>query len=87
MSLYNRLEIDPNSSLQEIKKSYRRLARKYHPDKCRDDDAVKKFQEINYAYEILSNDRSRKEYNSMNLKEKTKFESLLEKIFKDLLIT
>ena len=83
MSLYNTLEIDANSSLQEIKKSYRRLARIYHPDKCIEKNAVKKFQEISYAYEILSNDRSRKEYNSMNLKEKNKFESLLEKIFKN----
>ena len=83
MSLYNTLEIDANSSLQEIRKSYRRLARRYHPDKCREENAVKKFQEISYAYEILSNDRSRKEYNSMNLKEKNKFESLLEKIFKN----
>ena len=56
MNLYDTLEIDEGASLDEIKKSYRKLARKYG-----NKDYVK-FLEINSAYEILSNDESRAEY-------------------------
>ena len=80
MSLYKILELEPNASLIEIKKSYRKLARKYHPDKTHSKD-TEKFLKINYAYEILSDDKSRKEYHRMNNLDQSKFESLLNKIF------
>ncbi len=61
-SLYETLGINENASTEEIKKSYRRLARKYHPDINKSPDAEEKFKEINAAYEILSNKEKRKQY-------------------------
>ena len=61
-SLYETLEVTQNASQDEIKKSYRRLARKYHPDINKEKDAEEKFKEINAAYEILSDEKKRKQY-------------------------
>ena len=61
-SLYETLDISPNATSDEIKKSYRRLARKYHPDINKEKDAEEKFKEINAAYEILSDEKKRKQY-------------------------
>ena len=61
-SLYDTLEVSPNASSEEIKKSYRRLARKYHPDINKEKEAEEKFKEINAAYEILSDEKKRKQY-------------------------
>ena len=54
---YEVLGVDRTVSENEIKSAFRSLARKYHPDKCKDPDSKEKFQQINYAYEILSNDK------------------------------
>jgi molecular chaperone DnaJ len=55
MNPYKVLNIQKNASQSEIKKSFRKLALQYHPDKNQDDkDAEKKFKKINAAYEILS---------------------------------
>ncbi len=61
-SLYETLEINENSSADEIKKSYRKLARKYHPDVNKDSGAEEKFKEINAAYEVLSNPEKKQQY-------------------------
>lgn len=61
-SLYEALEVSQNASADEIKKSYRRLARKYHPDINKEPEAEDKFKEINAAYEILSDENKRKQY-------------------------
>ena len=61
-SLYETLEVTQNASADEIKKSYRRLARKYHPDINKEPGAEDKFKEINAAYEILSDADKRKQY-------------------------
>ncbi|WP_200762134.1 DnaJ C-terminal domain-containing protein [Nitrosophilus alvini] len=61
-SLYETLGISPDASADEIKKAYRKLARKYHPDINKDPDAEEKFKEINAAYEILSDPEKRKQY-------------------------
>jgi len=50
---YETLETPISSTLEEIKKAYRLLANKYHPDKCDDDDAQEKFIAIREAYETI----------------------------------
>lgn len=60
---YKILEVSINASKDEIKKAFRSLAKKYHPDRnTNDKNALMKFQEVNEAYEVLSNEDSRKEY-------------------------
>ena len=51
---YKILNIKKSASAQEIKKSYRALSHKFHPDKNPSAEATAKFSEINNAYEILS---------------------------------
>ncbi len=63
-SLYETLEVDSNASADEIKKAYRKLARKYHPDINKSPEAEEKFKEINGAYEILSDEEKRKKYDT-----------------------
>ena len=63
MDYYRILEIKEDADFSDIKKKYRKLAIKYHPDKNPgDDEAVKKFREITEAYEILGDEKKRKEY-------------------------
>jgi len=61
-SLYETLGVSENASADEIKKAYRKLARKYHPDINKDESAVDKFKEINAAYEVLSDDAKKAQY-------------------------
>jgi len=61
-SLYEILGVSENASPEEIKKAYRKLARKYHPDVNKDKEAVEKFKEINAAYEVLSDKKKKDEY-------------------------
>lgn len=63
--LYVILELDRNCSDNDIKKAYKRLALKYHPDKCGGDST--KFKKINNAYQILSDPEKRKQYDYTNL--------------------
>lgn len=59
---YDVLGVKRNSSPEEIKKAYRKLARKYHPDVSKVDNAEEKMQAINVAYDTLSNDEKKKQY-------------------------
>jgi len=53
------------ASADEIKKSYRRLARKYHPDVSKEKDAEKKFKEVQEAYEVLKDPEKRAAYDQL----------------------
>jgi curved DNA-binding protein len=61
-SLYDILDVPETASQSEIKKAYRKLARQYHPDINKSPDAEEKFKEINGAYEILSDEKKRSQY-------------------------
>lgn len=62
---YKVLEVDKKATEAEIKKAYRKLARKYHPDiNPNDKEAEKRFKEINEANEVLGNAEKRKKYDA-----------------------
>lgn len=62
---YQILGVRRTASMAEIKKAYRRLAKKFHPDSNDNQDSVKKiFQEITEAYQVLSDEESRKRYDA-----------------------
>ncbi|GAA2130164.1 molecular chaperone DnaJ [Actinomadura napierensis] len=63
---YKVLGVSKSASQEEIKKSYRKLARKYHPDANKGDaDAEDRFKEVSEAYDVLSDDKRRKEYDAV----------------------
>ena len=83
---YKVLGISKNASSDEIKKSYRKLAMKYHPDKNKNnkDEASEKFKKISEAYDVLSdNEKKRKDFlNSVGgIEERIFIEIDKEKIF------
>jgi curved DNA-binding protein len=62
---YKILGVDKTASQDEIKKSYRKLARKYHPDTNKEKDAENKFKEISEAYEVLGNKEKKEKYDNI----------------------
>jgi DnaJ-class molecular chaperone len=64
---YAILEVTERASFQEIKRSYRKLARKYHPDRNDSSAAEETIKKINQAFEILSNREKRLQYDSETL--------------------
>ncbi|KAL3940801.1 MAG: hypothetical protein SGBAC_004717 [Bacillariaceae sp.] len=66
-SLYETLQVSPNATSAQISQSYRRMSRKYHPDKqaklsTNSEDSAQKLQEVRQAYEILKDDATRLPY-------------------------
>lgn len=65
MDYYKILGVDKSSSANDIKKAYRKLALKYHPDRNKDDKkAEEKFKEANEAYAVLSDPEKKKQYDT-----------------------
>ena len=60
---YKILGVDRNASQDEIKKAYRRSARKYHPDVSKEKNAEERFKELGEAYEVLKDPEKRSAYN------------------------
>ncbi|MBU1084854.1 MAG: J domain-containing protein [Candidatus Beckwithbacteria bacterium] len=59
---YEVLGVKKDASTAELKKAYRQLALKYHPDRNKSKEAVEKFKEISESYEVLSNPQKKKQY-------------------------
>ena len=59
---YDVLGITKKASKEEIKKAYKQLAKKYHPDLSKDSSATEKFKEVSAAYAVLSDDQKRAQY-------------------------
>ncbi|KAI4322118.1 hypothetical protein L6164_021838 [Bauhinia variegata] len=65
-SPYQVLGVSPSATVDEIKRAYRKLALKYHPDVNKEDKAQEKFMRIKHAYNTLLNSSSRRKYDSGN---------------------
>lgn len=63
LNYYEILEVSVDSTTEEIKSAYRKLARKYHPDINKEKDSIDKFKMITLAYETLSDEQEREKYN------------------------
>ncbi|MCA9382968.1 DnaJ domain-containing protein [Candidatus Dojkabacteria bacterium] len=59
---YDRLGVDNSASQSQIKKAFRLLAKKHHPDKSKSDDSYREFTEILNAYQVLSDQAKRSTY-------------------------
>lgn len=68
---YKTLDVARSASSSDIKKAYRRLALKWHPDKNPDnqEEATRKFKEISEAYEVLTDDKKKKVRFSIKMRE------------------
>lgn len=61
---YETLGVSKDASKEEIKKAYKKLAMKYHPDVSKEKDAAEKFKQLSEAYAVLSDDEKRKQYDT-----------------------
>lgn len=64
---YETMELDDSASQDDIKKAYRRLARKFHPDVSKEADSESRFKEIGEAYNVLKDTKKRKEYDHVRM--------------------
>jgi curved DNA-binding protein len=62
---YEVLGVDRDASKKELQKAFRKLAKKYHPDVSKEDDAEEKFKKVNEAYEVLKDPEARQKYDQL----------------------
>jgi curved DNA-binding protein len=62
---YRIMDVDEKATAEEIKKAYKKLARRYHPDVSKEKDAEKKFKDLGEAYEVLKDPDKRREYDQL----------------------
>lgn len=85
MDFYTILEIENDATIDEIKKAYRRLVVKYHPDKNSEPNSIDKFRDIQTAYEVLIDEDRRAHYDLMTECEKYELYTLIKKYIPDYL--
>lgn len=84
-SYYDILGVTPTASVEEIRKSYRRLALRWHPDKNQNNlaEATRRFREISEAYEVLSDAERRSVYDANRSNRRSDFEWPSTFVFRD----
>jgi len=84
MDYYKVLELEKTATIEDIKKSYRRLSLKYHPDKTDDKNQYDKFLEITEAYQVLSNKDTKNQYDKdgTNKNININYDKIFNEIFK-----
>uniref|UniRef100_A0A6C0M008 J domain-containing protein n=1 Tax=viral metagenome TaxID=1070528 RepID=A0A6C0M008_9ZZZZ len=83
-NFYEILEIKKTASNNEIKKAYKRLALKYHPDKTHNTDTCQDFHLVQMAYEILIDDVKRKQYDELTCSKKINIIQCIKTLINDL---
>ena len=81
---YNILGIEKTANNEEIKKAYKKLVLKFHPDKNNHMSAQEKFQKIQLSYQILSDPEKRKKYDQLSNNQKSKIIDNIKKVLHDL---
>src|SRR3990172_11696845 len=81
MDFYKVLELQPSATKREVKAAYKKLAKKYHPDKNKNQDAIDKFRDVQSAYEILYDDSKRTNYDNMKYAQRTELYDTLKGYF------
>lgn len=81
MNPYQILNVNIDCTKEELKKAYHKMVRKYHPDKSSDPNSENKIREINSAYELLNNEKYRKEYDNLDQNNKPKYYQDFKNIF------
>jgi curved DNA-binding protein len=64
---YKTMGVDEKATPEEIKKAYKKLARRFHPDVSKEPDAEQRFKEVGEAYEVLRDESRRREYDNMRI--------------------